>query len=116
MSNTRIWNLIYKDGTDELIFQEQWRCRHKEQTCVHWMGRRGWGKLREQYENTQITMCKIDSKWEFSVWHRELNPLLSDKLEECDGMGDGRGVQEGWDICIPVADSCLCMEETNTIL
>ena len=32
------------------------------------------------------------------------------------GEGDGREVQEGGDICIPVADSCWCMAETNTIL
>ena len=25
-------------------------------------------------------------------------------------------VQEGGDICIPMADSCGCMAETNTIL
>ena len=30
-------------------------------------------------------------------------------------MGGGREVQEGGDICIPVADSCGCMAETNTI-
>ena len=32
------------------------------------------------------------------------------------GVGGGREVQEGGDICIPVADSCGCMAETNTIL
>ena len=33
---------------------------------------------------------------------RELNPVLCDNLE---GQ-DGREVQEGRNICIPVADSC----------
>ena len=33
-----------------------------------------------------------------------------------DGEGDGREVQEGGDICIPVADSCQYMAKTNTIL
>ena len=32
-----------------------------------------------------------------------------------DGVGGGREVQERGDICIPVADSCGCMAETNTI-
>ena len=35
--------------------------------------------------------------------------MLCDNLEGWDGTGDGRrgrGVQEGGDICIPVADSC----------
>ena len=31
-------------------------------------------------------------------------------------MGSGKAVQEGGDTCIPMADSCCCMAETNTIL
>ena len=58
----------------------------------------------------------MDSKWKFAVWHRELNLVFGDNLEEWDGEGDGMGIQEGEDICIPVADSCWCMAETNTIL
>ena len=42
-----------------------------------------------------ITMCKIYSKWEFAVWHSELNPVLSDNLERWNGVGFGMGVQEG---------------------
>ena len=42
--------------------------------------------------------------------------LLCDNLEGWDVVGGGREVQEGGDICIPVADSCWCMAETNTIL
>ena len=43
------------------------------------------------------------------------DPVLCENLEGCGGVGGGRQVQEG-DICIPVADSCRCMAETNTIL
>ena len=32
--------------------------------------------------------------------------MLCDKLEGWDGLGDGWGVQEGGDICTPVADLC----------
>ena len=32
--------------------------------------------------------------------------MLCDNLEGCDGVGSGREVQEGGDVCIPVADSC----------
>ena len=32
--------------------------------------------------------------------------MLCDNLEGSGGEGDGRGLQEGEDICIPVADSC----------
>ena len=42
--------------------------------------------------------------------------MLCDNLEGCDGVGGGREVQEGGDICIPMTDSCLCVVETNTIL
>ena len=33
-----------------------------------------------------------------------------------DNLGDGREVQGGGDICIPMADSCWCMAETHRIL
>ena len=29
-----------------------------------------------------------------------------DNLEGGDGVGGGRDLQERWDICIPMADSC----------
>ena len=42
--------------------------------------------------------------------------MLCDNAEGRDGVGGGREVQEGGDICIPVADSCWYMAETNAIL
>ena len=36
--------------------------------------------------------------------------------QEGDGEGGGRETQEGGNICIPMADSCRCLTETNTIL
>ena len=33
------------------------------------------------------------------------DPLLCDNLEGWDGVGGGREVQKGGDICIPIADS-----------
>ena len=59
-----------------------------------------------------ITICKIDSQWEFAVWLRELKQGLCNNLE-WDGEGDGRGVQEEGDIYIPMADSCWYMTENN---
>ena len=53
-----------------------------------------------------ITILKIDSQWEFVVCLRELKQGLCSDLEGWDGDGDGREVQEGGDICIPMADSC----------
>ena len=51
---------------------------------------------------TYITKCKIDSQQEFAVWLRKLKQGLCINLEGW----DGREVQEGGDICIPMADSC----------
>ena len=53
---------------------------------------------------TYITMCKIER--EFAVCLRKLKQGLCINLEEWDGEGDGREIQMGGDICIPMADSC----------
>ena len=79
--------------------------RHKEQTYGH--GERGgdgemYGKLNME---TYITICKIDSQQEFAVWLRQLKQGLYINLERWDGEGDRKEVQEGGDICIPMADS-----------
>ena len=70
-----------------------------------------WTELTECYSfsfskhwNMYITICKIDSQWKFAVWRMELKPsVLSDNLE----------VQEGGDICIPMADSCWWQKWTQ---
>ena len=54
---------------------------------------------------TYIITCKIDSQREFAVWLRKLKQGLCVNLEGWDGEGDGREVQKGGDICIPMADS-----------
>ena len=53
-----------------------------------------------------ITICKIDSQKEFAIWLRKLKQGLCINLEGLDGKGDGREVQKGGYICIPMADSC----------
>ena len=60
----------------------------------------------ESNMETYITVCKIDIQWEFPVCLRELKQGLCIHLEGWDGEEDGRKVQRGGDICIPVADSC----------
>ena len=55
---------------------------------------------------TYITICKKDSQWEFAIWLRKLKQGLCINLEGWDGVGDGRKVQKGGDICTPMADSC----------
>ena len=55
---------------------------------------------------THITICKIDSQWEFAVGLRKLKQGLCISLEGWDGEADGREVQTRGDICIPMSDSC----------
>ena len=62
---------------------------------------------------TSITICEIDSQPEFAVWLRKLKQGLCINLEAWDGEGDGREVQKGGDICIPMADSCCGLTENN---
>ena len=54
---------------------------------------------------TYITICKIDSQREFSVWLRKVKQRLCINLEGWDGEGDGSKSQEEGDICIPIVDS-----------
>ena len=63
-----------------------------------------------------VTVCKIDSQWEFAVCLRKLKQGLCISLEGCYGEGDGREVQEGGDICIPMADSCWGLTENSKIV
>ena len=55
---------------------------------------------------TYITICKIDSQQEFAVWLRKLKQGPCIHLEGWNGEGNGRKLQKGGDICIPMADSC----------
>ena len=89
-----------------LFTGQQWRNRHREQTYGH--GETGgegemYGKSNME---TYITVSKIDSQWEFAVWLRKLKQGLCINLDGWDAEGDGRKVQKGGDICIPMADSC----------
>ena len=66
----------------------------------------------ESNTETYVTKYKIDSQWEFAVWFRKLKQRLSINLERFDGEGDGREVQKGGNICVPMAD----LTENNKIL
>ena len=54
---------------------------------------------------TCVTICKIDSQQEFAVKLRKLKQGLCISVEGWDWKGNGREVQKGGDICIPMADS-----------
>ena len=40
---------------------------------------------------TYITICKIDSQWEFAVWFRKLKQGLCINLEGWEGEGGSKG-------------------------
>ena len=47
---------------------------------------------------------------------QNLHLVLCDNVEGWDGVGGGGEAQERGDICVPMANSCWHMAETNTIL
>ena len=53
----------------------------------------------ESNRETYITVCKIDSQWEFAVGLREVKQGFSISREGWDG-------EERGEICIHMADSC----------
>ena len=89
-----------------LFTGQQWRKRPREQTYGH--GERGGEGERYGKSNMEIyiTICKIDSPWEFAVRLRKLKQELCINLKGWDGEGDGQEVQKERDICIQMASSC----------
>ena len=89
-----------------LFTGQQWRNRHREQTYGH-EERGGEGEMYAKSNmETYITICKIDSQQEFALWLGKIKQGLCINLEGQDGEGDGKEVQKGEDMCIPMADSC----------
>ena len=79
---------IQKDGTEEFICRAAMEKQTQRTDLWTWGEGEMYGKSKME---TYITICKIDSQWEFSVWLRELKPELGNYLEGW----DGRQVQEG---------------------
>ena len=50
---------------------------------------------RKSNMETYITICKIDSQWEFAVWLRKLKQGFCINLSVWGWEGDGREVQKG---------------------
>jgi len=100
----------------KLFTGQQWRNRHREQTYGHGE-RAGEGEMYgKSNKETYITICKIDRQREFAVWLRKLKQGLCINLEGWDEEREGRQVQKGGDISIPVADSCCDLTEDSKIL
>ena len=78
-----------------LFARHQWRKRHKEQTCGHWERGEEGEMYGENTMETYITMCEMDSQWEFAICLRELKQELCINLEGWGGEGHGKEIQEG---------------------
>ena len=83
-----------------LFTGQQWIKRHREWT-YRYRERVGEGEMhRKSNMDTYITICKIDSQWEFAVWLRKLKQGLCINLERWEGDGDRRELQKSGDIYI----------------
>ena len=60
----------------------------------------------ESNMETYITMCKIDSHWEFAIWLRKLKQGLCINLDRVEWGGTWGVDSKGRGICIPMAESC----------
>ena len=89
-----------------LFTGQQWRNRHGEQTYGHGERVREGEMYAESNMDTHITTCKTDTQQEFAVWLRKFKQGLCINLEGWEGERDGREVQNGGYICIPMSDSC----------
>ena len=104
-----IYECIYMESRKmvlkDLFAGQQWKNRNREQTYGH--GKRGgegemYGKSNMEI---YITICKIIANGNL-LYGSEIKQGLHINLEGWDGEEDGREVQKGGDICIPMADSC----------
>ena len=99
------------------IAGQQWPRRHREQTCGLSGGRWGGGTNWESSMETCTLPCVKQIACR-NLLHDagSSNQVLCDNLEGWDGVEGRTEVQEGGNICTPMADSWWCMAETNIIL
>ena len=89
--------LSYRDK----FARQQWRCRHRERTCGPSGRRRRWDKLREEHGNIYITICEIDTRWEFAGSSTQSSETTQGWMER-----EMRAGSRETDRCLFVADSC----------
>ena len=95
LNNQMFYSFTRKMVLMKLFAGQQWRHRPREQTYGYSGGGRRGRDVWERNMETYITVCKRDSQREFAVWLRELKAVLCNSLEEWNGEGSGREVQEG---------------------
>ena len=95
---------IQKNGVEEFIYRAAMEKQTQRIDLRTWGGGGEDEKYGKSNRETYLIVCKIDSHREFAIWLRKLKQGLCINLEGWDG---GRWeVQNGGDICIPMADSC----------
>ena len=96
-----------------LFVGQQRRCRHTLYIVGEGDGGIIWVSSIEIY-----TLPYVKQRASENLLYDARNPksVICDNLGGWDGEGGGKEVQEGGDICIPMAYSCWCMAETITIL
>ena len=99
---------IQKDGTDEIIC----RAAMKTQTQRTYLGRQQEEGKKERVGYMDRVTWKLTLPYVKQIANgnfpflRKLKQGLYVNVEGWDGDADGRDVQEGGNICIPMADSC----------
>ena len=88
-----------------LFVGQQWRCRHREWTCGHSGGRRGWDELRGALKRI-LPYVKQIASGDLFYDTGSSNLVLCDNPKGWDGVRDGREIHKGGYIRIPMADSC----------
>ena len=98
-----------------LSLGQQWTYRHREQTCGHREGEGG-TNWRTNIERYTLRYVEYSASRNLLYDSGISNLVLCVHLDGWDRVGGEREIKEGGNLCIPMADSCWCMAETdNTI-
>ena len=84
---------IEKNGTEEFIYMATVEKQMNRIDFGHGERVREGERYEKSNMETYITICKINSQWEFAVWFRKLKQGLCINLEGFYGEGDGKEVQ-----------------------
>ena len=91
---------IQKNGTEELIYRETVEKQTQRIDLQTWGGGGGGKMYGKSNMETYITICKIDSQWEFAVWLKKLKPSKAKLLGATyKPSGGGMERQMGWSLC-----------------
>ena len=92
----------------KIVLMNLFICRAvmETQTYEHGGGGEGEGVMNGERSMETYTPLYVKHMASRNLLLRELKPGLRDNLERWDGVGGWKEVQEGGDICIPMADIC----------